>query len=197
MHVRSQNLELHIMRLWTHPLGGLTAWSAVVWERQASSFELRIPGTRGKSKFEGQETEDHVVVTSGSGFGEIGHWRITRKKNFADVKIPDAPKPKRCCEHWEKRTEVNTSALIATSCRSPTPLKHRLCLTNRSSTMTNALMQQPLSNICRIFFTKRLFFSGKFAANPAVWANFYDGVIQQNTVVNMPLPELIAGPRSR
>jgi len=63
--------------------------------------------------------------------------------------------------------------------------------------MTNALMQQPLSNICRIFFTKRLFVSGKFAANPAVWTNFYDGVIQQNTVVNMPLPERIAGPRSR
>lgn len=76
------------------------------------------------------------------------------------MKIPDAPKPKRCCEHWEKRTEVNTSALIATSCRSPAPSKHRLCLTNRSSTMTNALMQQPLSNICRIFFTKRLFFLG-------------------------------------
>ncbi|EIW5649065.1 TPA: hypothetical protein ACXGF0_003745 [Klebsiella pneumoniae] len=47
------------------------------------------------------------------------------------------------------------------------------------------------------FLYQKTLFSGKFAANPAVWANFYDGVIQQNTVVNMPLPELIAGPRSR
>ncbi|CND45028.1 Uncharacterised protein [Yersinia intermedia] len=39
--------------------------------------------------------KDHVVVTGGSGFGEIGHRRITGKKNFADAEISGASKLKR------------------------------------------------------------------------------------------------------
>ncbi len=137
------------------------------------------------------------IVAGGYAFGEIGHWHI--------------PGQQQACHCGQQGCLETTTALwsigprvLGNDFRAGDDEDHLANLLATRDLMDDAHIQLALrhitsaaSNVCRVFFPRRLIISGPFVKNPRLWQAFCEGFEQQNRFFGQSTHELAVSQVSR
>lgn len=137
------------------------------------------------------------IVEGGYAFGEIGHWHIAGHNALCHCG------QKGCLETVAALWSIGRQVL-AEDFQTGDDEENIATLLESRNLMDNPAVQQAVeqmttavSNVCRVFFPKKLIVSGPFVKNAGIWQAFSEGFQQQNSFFGQTIEELSVSRVSR
>lgn len=130
------------------------------------------------------------IVEGGYAFGEIGHWHIPGQNALCHCG------QKGCLETLAALWSIGRTVL-GDDFQAGDDEEHIATLLESRALSDHPVVRQAVeqmttaaSNVCRVFFPKKLVVSGPFVKNTGIWQAFCDGFEQQNNFFGQTIPVL-------
>ncbi len=137
------------------------------------------------------------IVEGGYAFGEIGHWHITGEAARCHCGQTG------CLETVTALWSIGRQ-ILGDEFQAGDDEEHIARLLEERDLSDNPVVQKAVaqittaaSNVCRVFFPKKLIISGPFVKNAGIWRAFCDGFSQQNSFFGQTIQALSVSQVSR